>query len=102
MSCTRARAVFDEKKLEIREEVDAKKEAIGPGQVWDLLSSAATVHVASGQKTLSLKPDAANKEELIKRATGRTGNLRAPALRIGDDLYIGYNQAMYEGLILPA
>lgn len=71
---------------------------IGPDQVWDLLSGAATVYVASGQKTLSFKPDAANKDELIKRATGRTGNLRAPALRVGDDLYIGYNQDMYEGL----
>jgi len=54
--------------------------------------------VASGQKTLIYKPDSNNKEELIKKATGRTGNLRAPALRIGNDLYIGYNQAMYEGL----
>lgn len=63
-----------------------------------MLSQADTVHVASGQKTLIYKPDSNNKEELIKKATGRTGNLRAPALRIGNDLYIGYNQAMYEGL----
>ncbi len=71
---------------------------IGPDQVWDFLATAATVHVASGQKTLSFKPDSANKEELTKKATGRTGNLRAPALRIGSDLYIGYNAAMYEEL----
>jgi hypothetical protein len=54
--------------------------------------------VASGQKTLTFTPDSSNKEELINKATGRTGNLRAPALRIGDDLYIGYNAAMYEDL----
>lgn len=54
--------------------------------------------MASGQKTLSYKPDSSSREELIKKATGRTGNLRAPALRIGNDLYIGYNQAMYDGL----
>jgi hypothetical protein len=54
--------------------------------------------VASGQKTLSFKPDASSRGELVKRATGRTGNLRAPALRIGNDLYIGFNASMYEDL----
>ena len=71
---------------------------IGPDQVWDVLVQADTVYVASGQKTLSFKPDSSNRDELIKKATGRTGNLRAPALRIGNDLYIGYNAAMYEDL----
>jgi hypothetical protein len=52
--------------------------------------------VASGQKTLSFKPDLSNRDELINKATGRTGNLRAPALRLGNDLYIGYNAALYE------
>ena len=66
--------------------------------MWEFLSQADTIHVASGQKTITFTPDPANKEELIKKATGRTGNLRAPALRIGNDLYIGYNQAMYDGL----
>ena len=78
--------------------MDAKKEVIGPDQVWDFLATAATVYVASGQKMLSFKPDSSNKEELINKATGRTGNLRAPALRVGNDLYIGYNAVMYEGL----
>ena len=71
---------------------------IGPDQVWDFLKQASTVHVASGQKTLIFKPDSASKDELISKATGRTGNLRAPALRIGNDLYIGYNAALYEDL----
>ena len=71
---------------------------VGPDQVWSFLKQASTVHVASGQKTLTFTPDSSNKEELINKATGRTGNLRAPALRIGDDLYIGYNSAMYEDL----
>jgi len=56
------------------------------------------VYVASGQKTLSFTPDEQSREELVKKATGRTGNLRAPALRIGGVLYIGYNASMYENL----
>ena len=69
---------------------------IGPDQVWNVLAQADTVHVASGQKTLSFKPDLSNRDELINKATGITGNLRAPALRLGNDLYIGYNAALYE------
>ena len=71
---------------------------IGPDQVWDFLKQASNVHVASGQKTLIFKPDSASQDELISKATGRTGNLRAPALRLGNDLYIGYNAALYEDL----
>jgi len=56
------------------------------------------VYVASGQKILSFTPDEQSREELVKKATGRTGNLRAPALRIGGVLYIGYNASMYENL----
>lgn len=71
---------------------------IGPDQVWDFLASAETVHVASGQKIISYKPDSSTKEELLKKATGRTGNLRAPALRIGTSLYVGFNSTMYGDL----
>lgn len=78
--------------------MDAKKEVIGPDQVWAFLQSGETIHVASGQKILSFKPDKTNKEQLLNKATGRTGNLRAPALRIGKNLYIGFNTAMYGDL----
>lgn len=78
--------------------MDAKKQVIGPDEVWEFLSGADTVHVASGQKTLTYRPDAASREELVKKATGRTGNLRAPALRIGGDLYVGFNAGMYADL----
>ncbi len=84
--------------MDIAEEIDAKKQVIGPDQVWDFVKKASSVHVASGQKILTFKPDSASKDELISKATGRTGNLRAPALRIGDDLYIGFNAALYEGI----
>jgi hypothetical protein len=98
VSCTKARAAFEAGKQKIGEEVDAKKSVIGPDAVWEFLAQADTVHVASGQKTITYTPDSSTREELLNKATGRTGNLRAPALRIGNDLYIGYNQAMYDAL----
>lgn len=82
----------------VTEEVDAKKEVITSENVWVMLSAADTVYVASGKKTLEFTPDSKNKDELIKRATGRTGNLRAPTLRRGQSLYVGFNEELYQTL----
>ena len=82
----------------VGEEVDAKKEVITSEDVWSVLSAAETVYVASGKKTLEYIPSSSNKDELIKKATGRTGNLRAPTVRRGKLLYVGFNQEMYNTL----
>ena len=42
------------------------------------------------------KPDLASVVELI---LGPTGNLRAPALRLGKTLVVGFEEAMYKELI---
>lgn len=99
MSCTKAREAFAESAVEITEECDAKTNVVGPDEVWQVLSSARIVNVASGQKTLTFKPGQDDKEELIKKTTGRTGNLRAPAVRLGTELYVGFNVPMYESLV---
>lgn len=36
------------------------------------------------------------KEEVLKRVMGPSGNLRAPTLRINDQFIIGFNPEMYE------
>jgi len=54
--------------------------------------------VGRGKKTAVYTPDAESKEEILKVSLGRTGNLRAPALRIGKKMYVGYNDPMYEEL----
>jgi len=44
-------------------------------------------------------PDAESKEEILKVSLGRTGNLRAPTLRVGKEIYVGYNDVMYKELL---
>ncbi len=80
------------------EEKDAKKDVISGEEVWSVISAAETVYVASGSKLLKYAPGGGGKDELMTKATGRTGNLRAPALRRGNSLYIGFNQEMYDNL----
>ncbi len=67
--------------------------------MWDLLADAEKVYVTSGKKIIEFVPGAVEKEEMLKKATGRTGNLRAPALRRGSVFYIGYNDELYETLV---
>jgi len=44
-------------------------------------------------------PDPAVKDLLMHDVLGRSGNLRAPALQVGNCYYVGYNEAMYEELM---
>lgn len=41
------------------------------------------------------KPSAGNRAEILKEAMGRSGSLRAPSVKLGDTLVIGYNDAVY-------
>lgn len=45
-----------------------------------------------------LKKDKPSEDELLKVMLGPTGNLRAPTLRIGKTVLVGFNQEMYENV----
>lgn len=79
--------------------VDARKNVIKAEGAWEIFQDAETLHVGRGKKTVVYVPDSESKEEILKVSLGRTGNLRAPTLRIGKLVYVGYNDTMYEELI---
>ena len=85
--------------MNIEEIVDARKEVIKTEGAWEILKEAEILHVGRGKKTVAFTPDAKSKEEILKVSLGRTGNLRAPTLRVGKMLYVGYNDDMYRELI---
>jgi len=64
------------------------------------LQGAEKVVVGRGQKVHAYLPDAATKDMIMNEALGRSGNLRAPTLKIGNVYYIGYNEAMYKELMV--
>lgn len=68
-------------------------------ETWGLLSASRGIFVASGKKTRKFMPDPEKKEELLKIVLGRSGALRAPAVQIGDILYIGFNSEIYDQLL---
>jgi len=88
--------VFDEKNITIDEAVEARKMKIADEDAWNLLSGAKKIVVGKGKKMLTFDPKTDDKEEILKHCLGRTGNLRAPTLKIGDLMVVGFNDAMYE------
>ena len=46
-----------------------------------------------------MKSDAPTDEELSKLILGRSGTLRAPTLRRGKTLLVGFNQAAYDEVL---
>ncbi len=75
--------------------VNARKEKIGEDAAWQMFQKYPTLIIGRGKKYTEFKPDEKNREAIMKAALGRTGNLRAPALNVGEKLIIGFNQDMY-------
>jgi len=59
------------------------------------------VYVAKGKKIvhLDLKKEKPTAEELTKLLLGPTGNLRAPTIRRGKTLLVGFHEPTYESVL---
>ena len=99
MSCKRANAYLEARDVTVRETVNASKDRYGKSDLKQLLAEASKVVVAKGKKvvTFDMKQDAPSANELAKVVLGPTGNLRAPAARVGKTWLIGFNEEAYSG-----
>lgn len=81
--------------------VDAKKEVHQKSHALELLNSVSRLHAAKGKKVVAvdLKADGLSEDELLKLVLGPTGNLRAPTLRVGKTLVVGFNEEMYNSVL---
>ncbi|HEB70969.1 MAG TPA: hypothetical protein ENI88_15315 [Desulfobulbus sp.] len=87
--------MFDEKNITIDEAVEARKQKIEGDDAWNLLAAGDQIIVGRGKKVVLYDPKTDDKDEILKVCLGRTGNLRAPTLKIGKLLVVGFNDDMY-------
>jgi hypothetical protein len=81
---------------EAREVADARKQPHDAVAARQLVEAASTVYVGRGQKFLKHKAaELLKDEEALAKLLGPTGNLRAPTLRLGKTLVVGYSEPMY-------
>ena len=81
--------------------MDAKKTRLGLKDALEMLKGADLLVAARGKKVeridlKSEKPDKATVERLM---LGPTGNLRAPTLRVGRTLLVGFDEEAYRKVL---
>ena len=86
--------------MQAQEEINAKKQRLGAPEALALARQAADIYVAKGKKVvhLNLKRDQPDDATLTKLLLGPTGNLRAPTLRRGKTLVVGFDRQTYENV----
>ncbi len=84
--------------MSTKEEVDARKVRMAGDEALGLLEGMSKLVVAKGKKvtTVSLKKDRPEDDELIKMMLGPTGNLRAPTMKVGKTVLVGFNDDLYQ------
>ena len=56
--------------------------------------------VAKGKKVDTFKPGGKAPKDCVDAMLGPTGNLRAPTLKVGKTVLVGFNQDSYEEVFL--
>ena len=56
--------------------------------------------VAKGKKVAEFKVKGEPADEVVDAMLGPTGNLRAPTLRVGKTLLVGFDEAQYAKVLL--
>ena len=77
--------------------MDSNKQKIGRAAALKLLDGVSRLIAMRGKNvsTFDLKEERPDNEKLLSHMMGPTGNLRAPTLRIGNTLVVGYNEEVY-------
>ena len=82
------------------EVVDARKTRLGRAEALALAKAADVVIAAKGKKavTFDMKKNPPHDDELAASLLGPTGNLKAPAIRRGNTLIVGFGEEAYRQL----
>lgn len=81
--------------------MDARKERFGPDDAVKLTQDIAEIIAAKGKKVVryNLAKDKPGRQDLLAVMIGPSGNLRAPTLRKGKKLLIGFDPAAYREVL---
>ncbi len=81
--------------------MDAKKQTITGGQALGVLANVDTLYVVRGKRVVhvDLNKDKPDRATLLGLLLGPTGNLRAPTLRKGRTLLVGFDEATYRQVL---
>jgi arsenate reductase-like glutaredoxin family protein len=101
-TCQKAEDFLSKHKLAAREIVEAKKSTLKAADALKLAHSVDEIFATKGTKHVhfNLNSDKPSDDELLAVMLGPTGNMRAPTLRKGRRLLVGYNESSYKEVLL--
>ncbi len=101
MTCGRAQEFLAARNLKPKTVVDAKKDRLGPEDALKLAAGASEIYVAKGKKVLhfDMKKDPPPRDTLLGVLLGPSGNLRAPTMRSGKTLFVGFEAEAFGKLL---
>ena len=82
-------------------QVDAKKQTIKGEQALSVLAEVDEMYVAKGKRVVhvDLRSGRPPRRQLLELLLGPTGNLRAPTLRQGRTLLVGFEEETYKKVL---
>lgn len=100
MTCTRTQGFLAKTKVAVAETVNAKDRKLTQQDALALLKDADELYAMKGKKVthLHLKKDRPATKDLLALVLGPTGNLRAPTLKRGRTLIVGFDEPTYARL----
>lgn len=101
MSCQKAQGFLETNELAVGERTDATKERKGRDEALALARSVERVVVARGKKVVAfdMKKEPPDDDTLAAHLLGPTGNLKAPTLRKGRTLLVGFSEDAYRQVL---
>jgi hypothetical protein len=101
VGCKKAQGFLESNAVQVADVADARKESRGRDAALALAKAADRVVVARGKKvvTFDMKKDLPDDDTLAAHLLGPTGNLRAPALRKGKTLLVGFGEEAYRWVL---
>ena len=85
------------RKIESKEIVPASRK-LGKQDAAAMAKAASKVYVAKGKRVDEWKPADKAGADLVAAMLGPTGNLRAPCLRVGKTVVVGFNEELYTSI----
>jgi arsenate reductase-like glutaredoxin family protein len=98
MTCAKTQGFLAKHKVAVAAQTDAKKATIkGDAALGVLHDDVDEIYVAKGKRVVhvDLRREKPPQAELLGLLLGPTGNLRAPTLRKGRTLLVGFDEATY-------
>jgi arsenate reductase-like glutaredoxin family protein len=101
MTCAKTQGFLARHKVAVAARSDAKKATIKGDAALGVLKDVDELYVAKGKRVVhvDLKREKPPRAELLGLLLGPTGNLRAPTLRKGRTLIVGFDEATYRSVL---